>query len=62
VGSDNKASVRPVKVGPKVGTMWVVTEGLKPGERVIAEGMQRVRDGMVVNPKPFQESAAGKSQ
>jgi len=62
VGSDNKASVRPVKVGPKVGTMWVVTEGLKPGERVIAEGMQRVREGMVVNPKPFQESAAGKSQ
>jgi len=61
VGSDNKASLRPVKTGPKVGTMWVVAEGLKPGERVIAEGIQRVRDGMVVNPKPFQENPAGKS-
>jgi membrane fusion protein (multidrug efflux system) len=62
VGSDNKASVRPVKMAQKVGTMWVVAEGLKPGERVIAEGMQRVRDGMVVNPKPYQENeAAGKN-
>ncbi len=61
VGGDNKVSLRPVKMGPKVGAMWVVAEGLKPGERVIAEGTQKVRDGMVVNPKPFQENPAGKS-
>jgi membrane fusion protein (multidrug efflux system) len=61
VGDDNKVSLRPVKVGAKVGTMWVVDEGLKPGERVIAEGGQKVREGVVVNPKPFQEKPAGKS-
>jgi membrane fusion protein (multidrug efflux system) len=61
VGDGNKVSLRPVKMGAKAGTLWVVEEGLKPGERVIAEGGQRVRDGMVVNPKPFQEKAAGKS-
>ena len=61
VGSDNKVSLRPVKMGAKVGTMWVVDEGLKPGDRVIAEGTQKVRDGIVVNPKPFQEKPAGKS-
>jgi multidrug efflux pump subunit AcrA (membrane-fusion protein) len=48
-------------MGTKAGTMWVVAEGLKPSERVIAEGGQRVRDGMVVNPKPFQEKSAGKN-
>lgn len=53
VGKDNKVSIRPVKVGERVGTLWIVDEGLKPGERVIAEGIQRVRQGMTVNPKPF---------
>ena len=61
VGSDNKVSIRPVKTGPRVGGMWIITEGLKPGERVVAEGTQRVRDGLVVNPKPFQEKPAGKN-
>ena len=56
VGSDNKAVFRPVKVGERVGTNWMITDGLKPGEKVIAEGFQRVRDGMVVNPKPFTET------
>ena len=36
--------------------MWIVTEGFKPGERVVAEGVQKVRPGMQVNPKPFVES------
>ena len=62
VGSDNKVSLRPVKVGSRSGTMWVIEEGLKPGERVVAEGMQKVREGVQVNPKPFQENPAGKSQ
>ena len=57
IGSDNKASIRPVTVGDKYGTMWIIADGLKPGERVVAEGTQKIRDGMVVNPKPFQISA-----
>ncbi len=61
VGSDNKVSLRNVKMGERAGTMWIVAEGLKPGDRVVAEGIQKVRDGTVVNPKPFQESPAGKS-
>jgi len=59
VGADNKVSLRPVKIGAQTGTMWIIAEGLKPGERVIVEGGQKVRDGMVVNPKPFQEKPAG---
>jgi membrane fusion protein (multidrug efflux system) len=52
VGADNKVSFRTVKVGPREGTLWVIEEGLKPGERVIVEGLQRVAEGAVVNPKP----------
>jgi RND family efflux transporter MFP subunit len=53
VGSGNKVSFRPVKVGERSGSMWVIEDGLKPGETVIAEGLQRVRPDTVVNPKPF---------
>lgn len=55
VGSDNKVSLRPVKMGARVETMWIVAEGVKPGERVIVEGGQKVRDGMVVSPKLYRE-------
>ena len=54
VGSDDKVSIRPVKVGDRVDSMWVIEDGLKPGERVVAEGTQKVRPDAVVNPKPFQ--------
>ena len=54
VGNDNKVSIRPVKVGERVGTEWIIEEGLKPGEKVIAEGIQRVKAGMTVDPKPFK--------
>src|SRR5438552_12692971 len=54
VGKDNKVEIRPVKVGERTGSQWVVDAGLKPGERVIAEGIQRVRQGMTVNPKPLK--------
>jgi membrane fusion protein, multidrug efflux system len=50
VDSENKVSVEPVKVGDRIGSMWIVTEGLKAGERVVADGVQKVRPGMVVNP------------
>lgn len=53
VGPDNKASVRPAKVGERVGQEWVVTEGVKAGERVVVEGVQKVRDGATVAPKPW---------
>ena len=58
VGADNKADIRPVKTAERVDSLWVILEGLKPGERVVVEGIQKVRPGSPVNPKPF-EGAAG---
>jgi len=57
VDGENKVSVRTVKVGDRVGTEWIVAEGLKQGERVVVEGAQKVRPGMQVNPKPFAAEA-----
>ncbi len=54
VGNDNKVSIRPVKVGERAGTEWIIEEGLKPGEKVIAEGIQRVKAGMTVRPEAVQ--------
>src|SRR5512143_2072332 len=51
VGSDNKVSVRTVKPGVKSGSIVVITEGVQPGERVVVEGLQKVKDGMTVNAK-----------
>jgi len=48
VGADDKISMRTVKAGPRVGNLWVIDEGLKPGERVVVEGLQKVRDGVTV--------------
>jgi RND family efflux transporter MFP subunit len=53
VGNDNKVEIRPVAVAERVGTEWIIDKGLKAGERVIAEGIQTVRQGMTVDPKPF---------
>ena len=62
VRDDNKASIRPVKVGQRFGGMWEITEGLKPGERVIVQGAQKVQEGAAVTPKlwapPTQTPAA----
>jgi RND family efflux transporter MFP subunit len=60
VGSDEKVSIRTVTVGDRVGTQWIIAEGLNPGERVIAEGIQKVRPGMHVNAKPFAVESKGK--
>ena len=49
--ASNKVSIRTVKVGDTVGNQRIITEGLHPGDRVIVEGLQKVRQGMVVNPK-----------
>ncbi len=59
IDAEDKATLRPVKVGPKTGSDWVIDEGVKPGERVVAEGIQKVRDGVKVVAKPFQPPAAG---
>jgi RND family efflux transporter MFP subunit len=53
VGEDGRIAIRPVKVGERIGAMWIIEEGLKPGERVVAEGQQTLRPDMLVQPKPF---------
>ena len=60
VDADNKVSIRPVTVGPQVDQRWVIASGLNPGERVVAEGLQRVRAGMKVNSKPFGAEATSR--
>jgi len=57
VGSDNKVTVRTVAVGAQVDTRWVIANGLNAGERVVVEGVQKVRTGVQVNPKPFSAEA-----
>jgi len=59
VGKDNKVAIRPVKVGARVGMMWVIEDGLAADEKVVAEGVQKVRDGALVTPVPFQPPAKG---
>jgi membrane fusion protein (multidrug efflux system) len=54
IGTDNRAQLRIVQVGPTVGTLWVITSGLKPGERVIAVGADKAKDGGLVNPTPYK--------
>jgi membrane fusion protein (multidrug efflux system) len=53
VGPDNRVDVRPVKAAERIDTLWVIDEGLKSGERVVAEGVQKVQSGTVVNPKTY---------
>jgi RND family efflux transporter MFP subunit len=56
VGADNHAQLRTVAVGPRVGTLWVITSGLKPGERVVAVGAEKTKEGELVNPTPYKET------
>ena len=53
VGQDNRIAIRSVKVGERVGTRWIIQDGLKPGEPVVAQGQQTLRPGTTVQPKPF---------
>jgi RND family efflux transporter MFP subunit len=59
VGVDDKVSVRTVKVGDRVGSDWIIAEGLNPGDHVVAEGVQKVRAGAKVNSKPFVAETKG---
>jgi RND family efflux transporter MFP subunit len=54
VDKDNRVSMRPVQVGQRTDTMWVIQSGLNPGERVVVEGQQSLRPGMTVQTKPFK--------
>jgi len=58
VGAGNKAEIRTVKMGPRTGELWVVSGGLKVGETVVVEGLQQVRPGGEVKPKPIEEARA----
>jgi len=62
VNSENKTAIKPVKVGGRFGQLWVIEEGLALGEKVVAEGTQKVREGMVVSPKPFEPQAEAKPE
>jgi len=66
VSPENKVAIRPVKTGAQFEQFRVIEEGLKAGEKVVAEGTQKVRDGMTVSPKPFgagdQEPPRGKEK
>jgi RND family efflux transporter MFP subunit len=56
IGTDDRAQLRSVHVGPTVGSLWTITAGLKPGERVVAVGAEKVKDGQPVNPTPYNET------
>jgi RND family efflux transporter MFP subunit len=59
VGADNKISIRPVTTGETVGQQWVIKGNVKTGDRVVVEGIQKVRDGMEVNPVPYVGDITG---
>ncbi len=58
VGADNTVKITNVKVGERVKELWVITDGLKPGDRVVAEGTQKAGDGVKVAPKPYTPAKA----
>jgi len=62
VGATNAVHIQPVKVGERSGSSWIIEQGLKPGDRVVVEGIQKVREGTVVEPKPFETVAKAETQ
>ncbi len=62
VAGENKVETRSVKVGDRVGMLWVIEEGIKPDDRVIVEGAQKVRNGELVKPMPWTPSAVTQAQ
>lgn len=62
VDADNKVRMQRVTVGPRDGDLWVIEDGLKPGERVVVEGVQRLKDGMAVNPEAVSQDAASRDR
>ncbi len=62
VTPDNTVDVRPVKVGQRTGNLWIIEQGLNPGERVVVEGLQKLKAGMSVDPKPFGDQTNEKAE
>ncbi|MCX5771900.1 MAG: efflux RND transporter periplasmic adaptor subunit [Candidatus Hydrogenedentes bacterium] len=62
VGADNTVEMRPVKTSVQAGTYWVVEQGLSAGERVVSDGTEKVRQGMLVNPAPDTGTAGQETQ
>ena len=62
IGADNKAEMRPVKVGPRYDQIWVIESGLKEGEVIVVEGLMKAKPGTVVNPKPAPSMVPPKTQ
>jgi membrane fusion protein (multidrug efflux system) len=62
VGADNKVSIKPVQAGERFGSDWVIKGDVKLGDKVVSEGVQKVRDGTVVNPIPAKTSAESKAE
>jgi RND family efflux transporter MFP subunit len=60
VDGEDKVSIRPVTLGASSGSDWIIDTGLNPGDKVVAEGVQKVRPGIRVNPKPFAPAAKGR--
>src|SRR6202034_1932686 len=60
VGPDNKISLRSVQTGERVDAMWIISSGLKAGDRVVAEGTQKAKDGSTVTPVPYSVPSGGK--
>jgi len=58
ISSDNKVTIRAVQPGPRFGDLWVIESGLRPGDKVVVDGLQRLRDGMTVAPTPFVDTQA----
>jgi RND family efflux transporter MFP subunit len=58
IGSDNKVRSRPVDVGERTDSMWIIRSGMKKGEFVVVEGNQKVNDGQTVHPVPFEPPAS----
>jgi membrane fusion protein (multidrug efflux system) len=61
VGPDNRVQIRLVKVGLRMGSNWIIREGVKPGEKVVVEGVQKVKEGALVTPKPYSGEVGGRS-
>lgn len=57
IGADNKAEIRPVQVGARVGSEWVIKSGLAAGEKVVVEGIQKIKTGSPVSAKPWTPPA-----
>jgi membrane fusion protein (multidrug efflux system) len=58
VTPENNVEIRPITVGERVGSQWIIAQGLAPGEQVIVDGLQKLKPGVTVHPVPFSDNAS----